>query len=87
MSDLVFIICCAVRWKHFKDTKIALCKNLSLQTKYRSAKPVIIPPVFTPVFKSINVYRQIYIAIQNWFSIGNYDLGKDELLLSFISAL
>ena len=50
-----------------------------------SIEPVVIPPVFTPVFKSINAYRQIYIAIQSWFSIGNYDLGKDELLLSFIS--
>lgn len=42
-------------------------------------------PVFTPVFRSINAYRQIYTVIHNWFSIGNYDLGKDELLLSFIS--
>lgn len=43
------------------------------------------PPAFTPVFRSINAYRQIYIIIHNWFSIGNYDLGKEELLLSFIS--
>ena len=42
-------------------------------------------PIFTPVFRSINAYRQIYTVIHNWFSIGNYDLGKDELLLSFIS--
>ena len=42
-------------------------------------------PVFTPVFRSINAYRQIYTVIHRWFSIGNYDLGKDELLLSFIS--
>lgn len=42
-------------------------------------------PVFTPIFRSINAYRQIYTVIHNWFSIGNYDLGKDELLLSFIS--
>lgn len=42
-------------------------------------------PIFTPVFRSINAYRQIYIAIHKWFSIGNYNLGKDELLLSFIS--
>ena len=42
-------------------------------------------PVFTPVFRSVNAYRQIYTVIHNWFSIGDYDLGKDELLLSFIS--
>ena len=42
-------------------------------------------PVFTSVFRSINAYRQIYIVIKKWFSIGNYDLGRDELLLSFIS--
>lgn len=42
-------------------------------------------PVFTPVFRSINAYRQIYAVIRKWFSIGNYDIGKDELLLSFIS--
>lgn len=42
-------------------------------------------PVFTSVFRSINAYRQIYTVIRSWFSAGNYDLGKDELLLSFIS--
>lgn len=42
-------------------------------------------PAFTSVFRSINAYRQIYIVIKKWFSIGNYDLGRDELLLSFIS--
>lgn len=42
-------------------------------------------PIFTSVFKSINAYRQIYEAIYNWFYSGNYDLGKEELLLSFIS--
>lgn len=50
-----------------------------------SANAVSALPVFTPVFRSINAYRQIYTVIHNWFSIGNYDLGKDELLLSFIS--
>lgn len=49
------------------------------------ADPVINLPIFTPVFRSINAYRQIYQAIHEWFSIGNYDLGKEELLLSFIS--
>ena len=42
-------------------------------------------PIFTSVFRSINAYKQIYMAIRNWFSIGNYDLQKDELLLSFVS--
>lgn len=42
-------------------------------------------PMFTPVFRSINVYRHIYNAIYNWFSCGNYDLRKEDLLLSFIS--
>ena len=42
-------------------------------------------PIFTPVFRSINAYKQIYMVIRNWFSIGNYDLQKDELLLSFVS--
>ena len=50
-----------------------------------SADAVRTIPVFTPVFRSINAYRQIYTVIHNWFSVGNYDLGKDELLLSFIS--
>lgn len=42
-------------------------------------------PKFTPVFKAIGVYRQIYQAIYDWFTCGNYDLRKDDLLLSFIS--
>ncbi len=50
-----------------------------------SADAVRNVPDFTHVFRSINAYRQIYTVIHNWFSIGNYDLGKDELLLSFIS--
>ncbi len=50
-----------------------------------SADEVRTLPVFTPAFRSINSYRQIYTVIHKWFSIGNYDLGKDELLLSFIS--
>ena len=50
-----------------------------------SADPVRNVPTFTPVFRSINAYRQIYTMIHNWFSVSNFDLGKDELLLSFIS--
>lgn len=50
-----------------------------------SASMVTTPPNFTPVFRSVNAYRQIYTVIRKWFSMGNYDLGKDELLLSFIS--
>ncbi len=42
-------------------------------------------PTFTPVFRSVNSYRQIYGIIHDWFSIGNCDLGKEELILSFIS--
>lgn len=42
-------------------------------------------PNFTLVFKSIMPYRLIYQTINKWFSCGNYDLGKDELLLSFLS--
>ena len=42
-------------------------------------------PVFTSVFRSNNLYRQIYQAIYDWFHCGNYDLGKEDLLLSFIS--
>lgn len=43
------------------------------------------PPKFTPVFRTINAYRQIYQVIIDWFSCGSYDLSKEELLLSFIS--
>ena len=46
---------------------------------------VIAIPEFTPVFRSIGAYNQIYQVIYRWFSCGNYDLGKEELLLSFIS--
>lgn len=42
-------------------------------------------PNYTAVFRSVNAYRQIYQVIYDWFTCGNYDLGKDELLLSFIS--
>ena len=42
-------------------------------------------PKYTPVFRSKMPYRQIYQEIRNWFSCGNYDLHKYELLLSFIS--
>lgn len=50
-----------------------------------SAKEVKNIPEFTTVFRSINVYRQLYQAIYSWFNCGNYDLRKDDLLLSFIS--
>ena len=39
-----------------------------------AADPVRTLPVFTPIFRSINAYRQIYQIISKWFSIGNYDL-------------
>lgn len=42
-------------------------------------------PKFTPVFRSVSAYRQIYQSIYDWFTCGGYDLGRDELLLSFIS--
>lgn len=42
-------------------------------------------PQYTSVFQSIKIYNIIYKAIFEWFSVGNYDLGRDELLLSFIS--
>ncbi len=42
-------------------------------------------PKFTYAFRSMNVYRHIYNLIYKWFSCGSYDLGKEELLLSFIS--
>ncbi len=42
-------------------------------------------PLFSPVFRSINAYRNIYQMIHDWFSLGNYDLGREELLLSFIT--
>ena len=42
-------------------------------------------PEYTPVFQSISAYNQIYRMIFKWFSCGNYELGKEELLLSFIS--
>lgn len=42
-------------------------------------------PRFTPVFRSVMVYRQIYKVISDWFSGENYHFGKNELLLSFIS--
>lgn len=50
-----------------------------------AADPVRTLPVFTPIFRSINAYRQIYQIISKWFSIGNYDLSKDDFILSFIS--
>lgn len=69
----------------------------SLQNSYRelyyfysklfniSADMVTAVPAVTPVFRAVNAYRQIYLVIQKWFRVGSYDLGKDELLLSFIS--
>lgn len=42
-------------------------------------------PIFTPVFRSVNIYRNIYQLINDWFLLGNYDLGIEELLLSFIT--
>lgn len=50
-----------------------------------TADPIRTLPIFSSVFRSINAYRQIYQIISEWFSIGNYDLGKDDLILSFIS--
>ena len=42
-------------------------------------------PQFTSVFRSTNAYRQLYEIIAQWFSIGDYDLTKDDFLLSFIA--
>lgn len=42
-------------------------------------------PAFTPVFRNTSPYRQIYQEMYEWFSCPKYDLGKEELLLSFAS--
>ena len=42
-------------------------------------------PRYTKIFQSVNSYNNIYQVICEWFNSGNYDLGRDELLLSFIS--
>ena len=42
-------------------------------------------PNFTPVFKKIKPYRQVFEFMHKWFNSGEYDLSKDELVLSFLS--
>ena len=42
-------------------------------------------PRFTPVFRRLIPYRQIFNAMHKWFYSGNYDLSKEDLLLSFLS--
>lgn len=46
---------------------------------------VVTPPKYTNIFRRIMPYNVIFEKILKWFSCGNYDLSKSNLLLSFIS--
>lgn len=39
----------------------------------------------TPVFRTKQAYRIIYIDLQDWFNHSSYDLSREELLMSFLS--
>ena len=43
------------------------------------------PPRYTDVFRKIIPYNAILKEILKWFSCGNYDLAKSDLLLTFVS--
>lgn len=46
---------------------------------------VMEPPKYTNIFRRIMPYNIIFEKILKWFSSGNYDLLKSDLLLSFMS--
>lgn len=43
-------------------------------------------PRFTPVFRSVSVYRQIYQMICRWFSCAEYDLQQKDPIIGCTSA-
>lgn len=49
-------------------------------------EPVRSLPQFTAVFRSMAAYRQLFEVICQWFSIGDYDLGKTDFLLTFVAS-
>lgn len=50
------------------------------------ASPVNATPVFTPVFRSVNAYRQLYRVIHKWFTCNSSEFSHEDLVLSFISS-
>lgn len=56
-------------------------RNILNVTEY----DVISPPRYTNIFRHIMPYNIIFENISKWFSCGNYDLAKSDLLLSFVS--
>ena len=46
---------------------------------------VVSKPKYTNIFRRIMPYNIIYQEIIKWFSCGNYDMAKSNLLLSFIT--
>lgn len=47
--------------------------------------PVLAVPRYTNIFRRIMPYNIMFEKILKWFSCGNYDLSKSDLLLSFVS--
>ncbi len=48
--------------------------------------PVTNTPIFTPVFRSVNAYRQLYCIIHKWFTCNSSEFSHEDLVLSFISS-
>ena len=50
------------------------------------ATPVTDTPIFTPAFRSVNAYRQLYCIIHKWFTCNSSEFSHEDLVLSFISS-
>lgn len=81
-----------------KRINLYISRLQELQTQYQklyyfysklmgiSPEPVRSVPQFTAVFRSMASYRQLFEVICQWFSIGSYDLNKEDFLLTFVAS-
>lgn len=67
---------------HMLDTmymqykRTLLCKEIQLKGK----------PKNTAIFQNVQHYRNIFIIINKWFNLGEYDFSNEKRILNFITA-
>lgn len=90
-SDIVYRYSRAVTVQYLEKMKVIAEKLKNLYFSYRSfmkCKEIIInrPAIPSDIFVTIKHYRNIFQEINKWFKYGNYDISKNAVILSFLTA-
>ena len=76
-----YIVCLEELQKKYQELYFFYSRLLDI-----TPEPIHRRPQFTAVFRSISSYRQLFEIICQWFSVGAYDLTKDDYLLTFVAS-